>query len=198
MDLRGASEVVEKDSPPLSFVSPPGPASLNDPVPQPRRNHSHQLPLGQPGGGVARKDGRGFINTSTGIGLGSIAQSGSRFGQSPAIYPGKYPVQEAVPTSSSSHTPSPKPSTSASCSTSLTSVQDNQLEMGIDHDIVMAADDVKMQVGGEEAGQVGVVGQGDAPEDPNLVCPTCGRRFRIGQIQRFRQHAENCNNKIAI
>ena len=51
---------------------------------------------------------------------------------------------------------------------------------------VGSAADVKTQ--GKGAGQ-------EAPFDPNLECPTCGCRFKIGQIQLFRQHAASCNNK---
>jgi hypothetical protein len=28
------------------------------------------------------------------------------------------------------------------------------------------------------------------PYDPNLVCPKCGRQYRIGQIQYLRRHLE--------
>ncbi len=30
------------------------------------------------------------------------------------------------------------------------------------------------------------------PLDPNLVCPYCNRRFRIGEIQKFRSHVFVC------
>ena len=30
------------------------------------------------------------------------------------------------------------------------------------------------------------------PFDPNLVCPTCGWNFRMGEIQKFRRHVPNC------
>jgi hypothetical protein len=30
------------------------------------------------------------------------------------------------------------------------------------------------------------------PFDPNLVCPMCGKKHRIGEIQKFRVHTENC------
>ena len=36
------------------------------------------------------------------------------------------------------------------------------------------------------------------PFDPNLVCPMCNKPFRIGEIQRFRTHVNQCevtNNK---
>ena len=30
------------------------------------------------------------------------------------------------------------------------------------------------------------------PYDPNLVCPMCRKRFRIGGIQKFRRHVNTC------
>ena len=30
------------------------------------------------------------------------------------------------------------------------------------------------------------------PIDPNLVCPTCNKQFRIGKIQKLRRHAKKC------
>lgn len=33
------------------------------------------------------------------------------------------------------------------------------------------------------------------PFDPNLVCPMCGRRFRIGEIQKFRRHVSGCDGE---
>ena len=38
--------------------------------------------------------------------------------------------------------------------------------------------------------------QDSLPYDPNLVCPKCGKRYRIGQIQRFKRHVEErCPNR---
>ena len=69
----------------------------------------------------------------------------------------------------------------------------NRLEMDIDHDIVTAADALKYRAGGAKQG-------GDssesAPYDPNLECPTCGLKFKIGQIQTFREHASCCEPKM--
>lgn len=31
--------------------------------------------------------------------------------------------------------------------------------------------------------------------DPNLVCPTCGKQFRIFEIQIFKRHANECRMK---
>lgn len=33
------------------------------------------------------------------------------------------------------------------------------------------------------------------PFDPNLVCPTCGKQFRIFEIQIFKRHANECRMK---
>ena len=30
------------------------------------------------------------------------------------------------------------------------------------------------------------------PFDPNLVCPMCGKKHRIGEIQKFRVHVDTC------
>ena len=211
MDLRGGSEIVEKDSPPASFVSSPGPSSLTPQqfsVPSnPRRNHSQQISRPGQGGGVARYDheGNGFMarhNQGTSapdlLPFGSAGRVGSKPGQNRNVgsrtgltntsdskmglrtQPGNYPLPAtAMPTSG--HAP-PR-------STGHTMPTDNQLEVGIDQDIVVAAADVKTQ--GKGAGQE----TEDAPFDPNLECPTCGCRFKIGQIQLFRQHAASCNNK---
>ena len=32
------------------------------------------------------------------------------------------------------------------------------------------------------------------PFDPNLVCPMCTRKFRIGEIQKFRAHVDSCDD----
>ena len=34
------------------------------------------------------------------------------------------------------------------------------------------------------------------PVDPNLTCPVCGRQFRIGEIQMFKQHVHQCRSDI--
>ena len=63
---------------------------------------------------------------------------------------------------------------------------ENTLEKGIDGDIRRAA---KKQMGGKESSVGGGV---EAPYDPNLTCPSCGFRFRIGEIQKFKRHASTC------
>ena len=228
MDLYVGSDIVEKDSPPTSFVSSPGPASLNlQQLSAPysassHRNHSQQLPR-KPSAPNVGGAGRGIAQYGVGMsGVGgsfvSQTQTGSRMGQqsqlptstssasmlgamgqsSGATYQGagNYPRQEtATPISSHSQAAPSNPGLRSlaevpnAMETSLTSVTSNQLEKGIDDEINNAADDIKNQTSvGEGVGE-------DAPFDPNLECPTCGRQFKIGQIQLFRQHAATCNTK---
>ena len=207
---------VEKDSPPTSFSSH-GPAVQQFPQPFPRKNFSQQLP-GKQGGGVSGV-GRGSVGHNRGhvlpaqlkppsqpgsgmrqyyVGSNPISHtttpySGSRVDGNlhSATGPrGKFPHQEtATPTPDCVHHGRGK--TDSILKPSDTSLDGNQLEVGIDHDINTAADDVKNQVGGRKGS-----GQDEiAPFDPNLECPTCGKRFRIGQIQKFRHHAAECTHK---
>ena len=74
----------------------------------------------------------------------------------------------------------------------LDCVNKNRLEMDIDYDIVAAADDMKKHVARPMQGRAVV----RAPFDPNLECPTCAMKFRIGQIQKFREHASSCERKL--
>ena len=32
-----------------------------------------------------------------------------------------------------------------------------------------------------------------APLDPNLICPMCRQQFKIGEIQKYRQHVKHCH-----
>ena len=70
-------------------------------------------------------------------------------------------------------------------------VNENTLEKGIDGEIRRAARNVKKQVARQES-YVGAKGGVEAPYDPNLVCPSCGLEFRIGEIQKFKRHASTC------
>ena len=92
------------------------------------------------------------------------------------------PQQESDPSSS--------PRVQESSPDSGQSVPPNALEENIDNEIVAAAGQV---VGGSKGG--GAASE-DAPFDPNLECPTCGMKFRIGQIQNFREHAASCTKTM--
>ncbi len=200
--------MVEKDSPPTSFLSTPsgsshssgGPASLN-------RSSIGALRQQETGSGRGNVSTHGQYQTSTPgnagtkFGTGQTSIPGSR--TTPASHaPSKYPLQESdTPTSGSGRTPfvhndaaaAKAVNTSVTSLTSMSSVEDNRLEDGIDKEIGAVANTVKIQVGG---GAGGPEGKELAPYDPNLVCPTCGRKFRLGQIQVFRLHAAKCNNKV--
>ena len=71
-------------------------------------------------------------------------------------------------------------------------LNENTLEKGIDRDIRRAASNIKKQIGGRDS-PAGVKSRVEmAPYDPNLVCPSCGYKFRIGEIQKFKRHAATC------
>ena len=66
--------------------------------------------------------------------------------------------------------------------------QENVLIHGIDSDIRLAAAAV---VQGEEM-EEGMQSLDARPLDSNLICPLCKQQFRIGQIQLYRHHVDNC------
>ncbi len=194
IELRGASDIVEKDSPPTSFISSPGPSSLNmqhhqytpgqmmpsqPPPPSSsaalalppgvgRRHLSHQLPPRTPLAGVVGGSQMG----STGRGLSNSFDS--RIGANSATsadrnIPRNYPHQETA-TPSSTHASSPvrlKPSAGVLGTAGMGS---NRLEVGIDQDIMGAADDVIAQLG---------EGRGEH----ELMTPTSCARL-VGEVSR--------------
>ena len=68
---------------------------------------------------------------------------------------------------------------------------DDILTPGINTEVHGVAQDVtnKQEVGGSQE----VTG---VPYDPNLTCVTCGKVFRIGEIQLYRSHNANCPGTI--
>ncbi len=69
------------------------------------------------------------------------------------------------------------------------SIRENELVQGIDHDIAEAAAHME-----EKEIHTTMVSMSDArPLDSNLICPLCGKQFRIGQIQHYRYHVDNCS-----
>ena len=103
-----------------------------------------------------------------------------------------------------SHVPEPDSEAGSNVSTesgvssqpggSQPNLNENTLEKGIDGDIRRAARHVKKQLAGRES-PAGAKGGVVAPFDPNLVCPSCGLRFRIGEIQKFKRHAGTCTGR---
>jgi len=68
---------------------------------------------------------------------------------------------------------------SCSCAVAESSSEDSdgdQLHINIDHEIQIAAEQVNEEVN----------------PSPNDVCPICGKKFRIGEIQKFKKHVDNC------
>ena len=63
---------------------------------------------------------------------------------------------------------------------------DTSLHKDIDDDIKIMAQEVREQVYRDHMTMV------HKPMDPNLVCPICGKNFRIGEIQKFRRHVDEC------
>ena len=67
---------------------------------------------------------------------------------------------------------------------------DNQLQIGVDDDIHKQAASVIKQVSGSRH-QIKTDVQ--RPYDPNLICPMCMKKFRIGEIQKFKRHVNTCD-----
>jgi hypothetical protein len=66
----------------------------------------------------------------------------------------------------------------------------NRLQNEVDDEIHQEASEVMQQVSG---GQRHITTDRQRPFDPNLVCPMCMKRFRIGEIQKFKHHVSTCD-----
>ena len=63
----------------------------------------------------------------------------------------------------------------------------------LDQDIQLYADDVRRKLQPPDISVVDVDENPSLPYDPNLVCPKCGKRYHIGEIQKLRRHVlETC------
>ena len=70
-------------------------------------------------------------------------------------------------------------------------IRENELIDNIDDDITEAAANME-----EKVIATSFVSVDDArPLDSNLICPLCGKQYRIGQIQHYKHHVDNCNYK---
>ena len=67
----------------------------------------------------------------------------------------------------------------------------NVLQDKVDDDIQRQASEVIQQVGGGQRHKI--MTDRRRPYDPNLVCPMCMKRFRIGEIQKFKHHVNTCD-----
>ena len=66
----------------------------------------------------------------------------------------------------------------------------NRLQNEVDDEIHHEASEVMQQVSG---GRRNIMTDRRRPFDPNLVCPMCMKRFRIGEIQKFKHHVSTCD-----
>ena len=71
--------------------------------------------------------------------------------------------------------------------------QENVLVEKIDDDIKDVAAGVREEVSEENEC---IMTMEHKPYDPNLVCPMCGKKHRIGEIQKFRKHVSECDGNI--
>ena len=67
--------------------------------------------------------------------------------------------------------------------------RENVLVEKIDTDISDMAAGVREEVSEENER---IMTMEHKPYDPNLVCPMCGKKHRIGEIQKFRAHVDSC------
>ena len=99
-------------------------------------------------------------------------------------YPPKDPYQQGPQIPDQTQLPSqPRQAKSKYVTTQQDSLK-NLLEAGITTDIHNVAAEF-----GEEYEPSSLL---DVPLDPNLVCPMCGLQFRIGEIQKYKHHVQNC------
>ena len=74
-------------------------------------------------------------------------------------------------------------------------IPENPLLEGIDQDIQYYAEEAR-QITRPPNDTKEFEVQDSLPYDPNLVCPKCGKQYRIGEIQRFKCHVEErCPNR---
>ena len=102
--------------------------------------------------------------------------------------------------SESSHQPFPDPVDQSNDSQQdihyeATNIEDsmaqyeNPLQKELDDEIHQQAAQVIQEVSG---GRRNANTDPRRPFDPNLVCPMCRRKFRIGEIQKFKKHVSTC------
>jgi len=100
-----------------------------------------------------------------------------------------HPVQETQ----QGHSGQPQPPSRAAYTTPNTSqpnrgMESSRLDIGIEREIYHVAKDV-MKSDSEPPQTLGDV---EVPYDPNLICPKCHLKFRIGEIQKYRRHVKTC------
>ena len=75
-------------------------------------------------------------------------------------------------------------------------IPENELFQNIDQEIQYYANEVRDMTKRPTTAEVDIDDHSSLPYDPNLVCHKCGKRYRIGEIQKFKCHIkELCPNK---
>ena len=75
-------------------------------------------------------------------------------------------------------------------------IPENELLENIDQDIWYYANQVREMTRRPTTAEVDADDNSSLPYDPNLVCHKCGKRYHIGDIQKFKRHIkETCPNK---
>ena len=75
-------------------------------------------------------------------------------------------------------------------------IPENELLENIDQDIQYYANQVRDMTKRPTTAEVDADDHSSLPYDPNLVCHKCGKRYHIGEIQKFKRHIkETCPSK---
>ena len=75
-------------------------------------------------------------------------------------------------------------------------IPENAILYGVDDDIQKYADDIRRMTQPPQTQEFTTIEDTSLPYDPNLVCPKCGKRYRIGEIQKLGRHVnEFCTAK---
>ena len=85
----------------------------------------------------------------------------------------------------------------AAADDSDTDIEENPLLKGIDDEIQEMAKEVRGMSRRPDTQEVLFDDEDSSlPYDPNLVCPKCGRQYRVGEIQKLKRHmVEFCTGK---
>ena len=85
----------------------------------------------------------------------------------------------------------------AAADDSDTDIEENQLLENIDGEIHDMAEEVRRMSRRPDTQEVLFDDEDSSlPYDPNLVCPKCGRQYRVGEIQKLKRHmVEFCTGK---
>ena len=97
--------------------------------------------------------------------------------------------QEPVATQEREEKPKKKGKQHKTDDDSDSDIEENKLIDNIDEEIQQMAEDVRKGSRGPTTAEV-LFDDGDSslPYDPNLVCPKCGKQYRVGEIQKLRRH----------